>query len=110
MSKISSSIALVSLAVAAAAFAADNGRRSNGFVPQNDDFRASFQRAAGQGSSPDCCPADFNCDGAVDGADLAVILQQWGPCPGCEADLNGDGSVTSADLGQILIAWGPCSG
>lgn len=29
----------------------------------------------------DLCPADINGDGAVDGADLAGVLNGWGPCP-----------------------------
>ena len=110
MSKISSSMALVTLAVAAAALAADNGKRGDRFVPQNDDFRASIERSASQGSSPGCCPTDLNCDGQVDGADLGLLLGSWGPCPGCPADINGDGIVSGADLGLMLGAWGPCSG
>ncbi len=110
MTKISSSIAFLSLAVAAAAFAADNGKRGDRFVPQNDDFRASIERSASQGSSPGCCPGDVNCDGEIDGADLGLLLGSWGPCGGCPADINGDGQVNGADLGLMLGAWGPCSG
>ncbi|NBP52483.1 MAG: hypothetical protein EBU70_15120, partial [Actinobacteria bacterium] len=45
------------------------------------------------------CPGDFDGGGLVDGADLGVLLAQWGACPGCQPDLNGDGIVDGADLG-----------
>jgi hypothetical protein len=54
------------------------------------------------------CPADFNDDGVVDGADLGSLLGEWGACPGCPQDLNGDGVVDGADLGGLLGEWGPC--
>jgi len=53
-----------------------------------------------------CVAADLNCDGVVDGADLGILLNAWGPCPGCAEDLNGDGVVDGADLGLLLNAWG----
>jgi hypothetical protein len=49
-------------------------------------------------------PADLNGDGVVNGADLAILLGQWGG-PG-SADLNGDGVVGGADLALLLAAWG----
>ena len=103
-----SAILLFVLASTVAAFAADE-RRDNRFVPQNDDYRASSKRAASQGSSPDCCPADLNCDGIVNGADLGLLLGSWGDS-GVPADISGDGSVDGADLGLLLGSWGPCSG
>ena len=57
------------------------------------------------------CPADFNGDGLVDGADLNLLLASWGPCPvdaACPADINHDGVVDGADLNSLLGAWGPC--
>jgi Bacterial Ig-like domain len=54
------------------------------------------------------CPADFDNDGDVDGADLAVMLGAWGTCSGCAADIVPDGSVNGADLGVLLGAWGSC--
>ena len=49
-------------------------------------------------------PADLNGDGIVNGADLGILLANWGTAgPG---DLNGDGSVTGADLGILLGSWG----
>jgi len=52
-------------------------------------------------------------DGIVNGADLAVLLGDWGPCAGCCSDtVNSafdpipDGVVDGADLGVLLTAWG----
>jgi hypothetical protein len=55
------------------------------------------------------CPADLNGDGAVNGADLGLMLGAWGACPGCAADLNADGVVNGADLGLLLGSWGACA-
>ncbi|MFZ9690819.1 MAG: dockerin type I domain-containing protein [Phycisphaerales bacterium] len=54
-------------------------------------------------------PADLNGDGVVDGADLAILLAAWGPCPpkgSCQADFDGNGVVDGADLTTLLAAWG----
>ena len=52
---------------------------------------------------------DFNGDGSVNGADLAALLAQWGPCDAppasCAADLNADGQVNGADLATLLANW-----
>jgi len=53
-----------------------------------------------------CIAADLDCDGAVNGIDLGVLLGNWGPCAGCAADLNGDGDVNGIDLGVLLGNWG----
>jgi hypothetical protein len=50
---------------------------------------------------------DLNQDGTVDGSDLAVLLQAWGPCSGCGADLDRSGDVGASDLAAMLDAWGP---
>lgn len=57
-------------------------------------------------SSP--CDADLNGDGSVNGADLAILLGDWGAGKGSPADLNGDGIVNGADLAILLGAWGDC--
>jgi polyhydroxybutyrate depolymerase len=54
------------------------------------------------------CSADLDRSGAVDGADLGVLLNAWGPCSGCPADLDRSGSVDGSDLGALLAAWGAC--
>ncbi|MFG0274649.1 MAG: autotransporter-associated beta strand repeat-containing protein [Phycisphaerales bacterium] len=53
------------------------------------------------------CEADLDGSGAVDGADLGLLLGAWGGS-GAE-DLNGDGAVDGADLGLLLGDWGPCA-
>ncbi|MFO0873375.1 MAG: hypothetical protein U0575_05330 [Phycisphaerales bacterium] len=58
---------------------------------------------------PSSCPADLTADGIVDGADLGLLLAQWGPTTGSTADLNGDQMVDGADLGAMLGAWGACA-
>jgi len=63
-------------------------------------------RAAHALAAPLACPADFNADDVVDGADLGELLGQWGGAG--IADLNGDGVVDGADLGVLLGAWGGC--
>ncbi len=53
-------------------------------------------------------PTDFNEDGIVDGADLGLLLANYGPCGEecCPFDLNGTGFVDSGDLGYLLALWG----
>ncbi|MBL9149722.1 MAG: hypothetical protein JNM94_13615 [Phycisphaerae bacterium] len=58
-----------------------------------------------QDASP--CPPDLNGDGTVDGADLAVILGNWGSAG--FGDLDESGAVDGGDLALILGAWGPCT-
>jgi len=56
-------------------------------------------------------------DGIVDGADLAILLGEWGANPGSPADLVNtntfapppDGIVDGADLAILLGAWGTCN-
>ena len=57
---------------------------------------------------PAPCPADFNGDGLVDGADLNSLLGAWGTLDP-DFDLTGDGRIDGADLLELLSAWGPCA-
>lgn len=51
--------------------------------------------------------ADLTGGGAVDGADLAILLGRWGlRPPPCTADLNVDGAVDGQDLAILLGDWG----
>jgi len=54
------------------------------------------------------CPADANGDGLTNGADLSVLLSQFGDPvpPGTGADFNGDGLVNGADLSVLLANFG----
>ena len=53
-------------------------------------------------------PADVNGDGQVNGADLTLLLADWGNGKGdnLRYDLNGDGVVDGADLTLLLSSWG----
>lgn len=57
-----------------------------------------------QPDAPACDLADLDCDGDVDGADLAIVLGAWGSDDDL-ADLDGDGVVAGADLAVLLGAW-----
>ncbi len=59
--------------------------------------------AAVQGPAAPANPADLNDDGAVDGADLGMLLGAWGTGGG---DVDGNGTTDGADLGMLLGAWG----
>jgi hypothetical protein len=51
------------------------------------------------------CPADFDGDGSIGGADLAQLLNAWGTG---KRDLDGDGTTGGADLAALLNSWGAC--
>lgn len=51
-------------------------------------------------------PADLDGDGSVNGADLALLLNQWGSTKPTNADIDGDGVVSGADLAMLLNSWG----
>ena len=76
-----------------------------------DQIQGVFFDAGGNTVSTDCPPCpDANQDGIVNGADLALLLSNWGPCTTspCPADFNGDGIVNGGDLSGLLSSWGPC--
>lgn len=58
----------------------------------------------------DCtrCLADLDGSGAVDGADLASVLGNWGGNYHAGGDANGNGVIDGEDLAAILASWGPC--
>ncbi|MDA1008046.1 MAG: dockerin type I repeat-containing protein [Planctomycetota bacterium] len=53
--------------------------------------------------TPGCVPTDLNCDGSVNGQDLALLLSGWGTAAG---DVNNDGITNGADLTLLLSSWG----
>ena len=56
------------------------------------------------------CAADLTHDGAVNGADLSILLSNWGGTLSSGAgDVNHDGVVNGADLGELLSHWGECT-
>ncbi len=50
-----------------------------------------------------CTAGDINCDGMVNGTDVALVLAYWGQPAG---DTNGDGTTDGADLAAVLGNWG----
>ncbi len=61
---------------------------------------------------PADCPGDANGDNQVNGADLSVMLGQFGQVvpPNSGADFNGDGLVDGADLSVLLGQFGQSCG
>jgi hypothetical protein len=58
---------------------------------------------------PSCFRADLFRDFNVNGADLGILLSQWGPNTSLTvSDINSDGVVNGADLGLLLSFWGAC--
>ncbi len=55
---------------------------------------------------PPACLADVNADGTVDGADLGLLVGNWGGSGA--GDIDASGTVDGADLGLLLSAWGAC--
>jgi hypothetical protein len=50
------------------------------------------------------CPADYNADGGVDGADVEAFFVDW-ESGSSAADVNFDGGVDGGDLEVFFIAW-----
>ena len=64
-----------------------------------------------QDGIPDSCQCvgDLDHDGEVGGADVGLVLSNWGSCGNaCLYDLNNDGKVNGGDLGLLLSGWGHC--
>ncbi len=58
---------------------------------------------------PTCRDVDLFRDDVVNGADLGILLAQWGPAnSGTVSDINHDGRVDGSDLGTLLAFWGAC--
>lgn len=51
------------------------------------------------------CLGDFDRSGAIDGADLALLIGAWGTP---DADLTGDGTTDAFDLALLLAGWNGC--
>jgi hypothetical protein len=50
------------------------------------------------------CPADFNNDGGVDGADIDAFFVAW-EAGEASADVNQDGGVDGVDVATFFTAW-----
>ena len=53
-------------------------------------------------------PADLNGNGAIEVADVLMVLSDFGCSTGCNSltDLDGDGSITVNDVLMVLSAFG----
>jgi formylglycine-generating enzyme required for sulfatase activity len=67
---------------------------------------AVFALAVAMTATAQSCLGDLNADRAVTGADLGILLGQWGQTG--NGDLDGNGIVGGADLGLLLGVWGAC--
>lgn len=54
------------------------------------------------------CPCDLDDSGSVDLGDIALLLLDYGACPGCAADVDGNGMVDFGDVAITLLETGPC--
>jgi hypothetical protein len=60
---------------------------------------------------PTCSDADLYPNGVINGADLGILLSEWGPVTAATtSDIDGDGTVGGGDLGILLSFWGNCQG
>ncbi len=50
------------------------------------------------------CPADFNQDGGIDGADVGDFFAVWESGSAC-ADVNADGGVDGGDVSDFFATW-----
>ncbi|MBX3410684.1 MAG: hypothetical protein KF859_12470 [Phycisphaeraceae bacterium] len=79
-------------------------------VPPVLDFHYYFDLAPASASAgclleTNCpCPADFNQDGGVDGADVEAFFIAW-EASEPEADANCDGGIDGADVETFFICW-----
>ena len=78
-------------------------------VPDSCDISGGMIDKDADGRPDDCEYAygDFDLDGVISAADLAVLLAVWGFPNPIIGDVSGDGTVNGADLAILLDRWGP---
>ena len=54
------------------------------------------------------CPGDLDLNRQIDGADLGILLSDWG-LERSVADIDRNAIVNGADLGILLSGWGICT-
>jgi len=81
---------------------------NNGFADLRDIALGVSQDSNNDGVPDECtnCLADLDRNGAIEGADLTLLLAGWGSAG--NSDVNGDGTTNGTDLSLVLAAWGPC--
>jgi len=52
-----------------------------------------------------CVAADLDCNGSVDGGDVALLMLDFGPCTGCAGDLDASGMIDFGDVAILLLDW-----
>ena len=79
----------------------------NGRSDASDIASGISADANGDGVPDECeapCPADFNQDGGVDGADVSAYFIAWEQGAN-EADVNQDGGVDGSDIEFFFTVW-----
>lgn len=84
----------------------------------NGQYDCTITNPCGQATSTQArlivrpaCPGDLNFNGAINTADLAILLGSYGQTvqPGTAGDINADGAVNTSDLTLLLGVFGvPC--
>ncbi len=77
--------------------------KENPLIPFQLAHAASLQLTVETGQP--CAPVDTDCNGTVDGVDLATVLSNWGSSG--QGDLNHDGVTDGLDLAALLGGWSP---
>jgi hypothetical protein len=53
---------------------------------------------------------DLDASGKIDGADLALLLSNWGTnILSQRVDFDGSGAVDGGDIALLLVQWGDCA-
>lgn len=73
----------------------------------DDVWSFGFASRVEQSRAGKPCPGDVAISGIVDGADLTLILGNWGEKGGA-GDANNDGVIDGGDIAVVLGSWGPC--
>lgn len=80
----------------------------HGFIDDLRIYDAELSAAQVAGLAGTCI-ADIVADGSINGADLGILLSQWGVVVGeSRSDIDRDGSVGGPDLAILLSSWGAC--
>jgi hypothetical protein len=74
-------------------------------IPDICDILSGVERDSNLNDRPDRCDADISGDGAVGGADLTILLSNWGATGANAADLDRNGVVSASDLTFLLVNW-----
>lgn len=85
----------------------DDGDLSNG-TPNCIAIFDAFARH-GMAVFPECAGDLGEPDGFINGADLLIVLGDWGCLGACDGDANRDGIVDGADIVIVLGQWGRCT-